>query len=82
LSKFPDYKTGILAGTSDTLVILWKKRDSALDYEQQHNIEPRTSKRYIEAQKEIDNYFLPPKQKAMRKKPKVRVYAPDDGWAY
>jgi hypothetical protein len=82
MNRQQDNRTGILAGVSDTLVMLWKQRDAALAYEKKHNIEPRTSKRYLEAQREVDNYFLPPKQKAMRNKPKKKVYMPDDGWAY
>jgi hypothetical protein len=69
-------------GVSSELVYLWKQRDEALSMEKLKDIEPRTSERYLKAQKEIDNYFLPPKQKAMRKKPKKRSYVPDEGWAY
>ena len=67
---------------SDELVVLWKQRDSALKFEQENNIHARTSKQYLKAQSKIDDYFLPKKAKAQRKKPKVKVYAPEDGWAY
>lgn len=71
---------GILNGTSDELQFLWKKRDDALKYEKENDIIPRTSNRYLKSQLEIDDYFLPKKKKAERKKPKQKIYVPEDGW--
>jgi len=75
-------ESDILNGVSETLARLWKQRDFALEYEKNHDIRPRTSKRYLEAQKEIDDLFLPKENKAQRKKPKKKVYMPDPDWAY
>lgn len=75
-------KQDISNGVSEELVFLWKQRDNALSFEKQKGIVPRTSARYIEAQAKIDNYFLPPKKKAQRKKPKKKIYNTDPDWAY
>ena len=72
----------ILRGASDQLQMLWRKRDAALHFEKENDITPRTSQKYIKAQSEIDEYMIPKKKKAQRKKPKKKVYIPDDGWAY
>jgi hypothetical protein len=72
----------ILSDAPDSLKFLWEKRDTAMEYEKQHGLPLRTSKRYLEAQAEVDNYFLPKEPKAQRKKPKKKVYMPDPDWAY
>jgi hypothetical protein len=69
----------ITSGVSDTLQILWKKRDLALIYERKHNMEPRSSQQYRKAQEKIDSYFLPKNKKAQRKKPKKK-YIPEEDW--
>lgn len=69
-------------GVNDTLVMLWKQRDEALDIEKKNGVDPRTSSRYLKVQAKIDDYFLPSKKKAQRKKPKKKVYEPENGWAY
>jgi hypothetical protein len=76
------YNQDFYKGVANELVRLWSLRDDALAFEKKTNAEPRTSKQYLKAQAEIDNYFLPPKNKAIRKKPKVKVYSPDPDWAY
>lgn len=63
-------KIDLNKGTSDELVYLWGLRDNA-----------KTPEELRKAQAKIDDYFLPPKQKAVRKKPKVR-FNPDDEWGY
>lgn len=63
--------SNILDGVSEELEYLWNMRDKAKTLEQRKMV-----------QEKIDEYFLPPKQKAQRKKPKKKMYIPDDGWAY
>ncbi len=82
MSRPQEINSDILAGVSDELVFLWKVRDDALAFEQKNDIHPRTSKKYLEAQARVDNYFLPKEKKAERRKPKKKTYIPDDGWAY
>lgn len=74
--------SNILVGVSDELAFLWKVRDDALEFEKKNDIKPRTSKKYLEAQARVDNYFLPKKPPAQRNKPKKKVYVPEDGWCY
>jgi len=61
----------IFNGISDELAYLWRLRDDA-----------RTPEELKNAQSKIDDYFLPSKKKAERKKPKKKEYIPDDGWCY
>ena len=82
MSRPQEVRMNITDGVSEDLQFLWKLRDSALKFEQEREIPPRTSKKYLEAQARIDNYFIPKERKAQRKKPKKKVYMPDDGWAY
>jgi hypothetical protein len=82
MSRQQDDYSNILDGASDTLKLLWEKRDAALKYEKINGVSPRTSDRYAKAQQEIDLYFSPIEPKANRKKPKKKTYIPEDGWAY
>ena len=82
MSRQQNSGPSILDGVSDTLQRLWKQRDMAMEYEKSHGIIPRTSDRYLKAQAEVDNLFLPKEKKAQRKKPKKKVYSPDPDWAY
>ena len=75
----PQYKD-ILNGTNDTLKKLWSVRDRALGYEKTKGMEPRTSEKFMRAQSAIDDYFLPKTKKAVRNKPKKKIYSFDDDW--
>ena len=55
----------------DELIYLQKQRDEA-----------KTPSQLKKAQQAMDEYWFPKKQKAQRKKPKERIYEPEDGWAY
>jgi hypothetical protein len=82
MNKQNDNRYTILEGASDTLKMLWQQRDNALDYEKRNDITPRTSQRFVDAQKQVDEYFNPKEPKAQRRKPKKKPYVPEDGWAY
>jgi hypothetical protein len=82
MNRQQESRSGILFGVSDELSFLWKIRDNALKYEKEKGISPRTSNRYLKAQAKVDNYFLPKENKAQRKKPKKKIYVPDNDWAY
>lgn len=82
MSKQQESKSGILAGASEELVFLWKIRDDALAHEEKNGIVTMTSKKYLQAQARIDNFFLPASKKAQRKKPKKRIYSSDSDWGY
>lgn len=55
----------------DELIYLQKQRDEA-----------KSPSQLLKAQKAMDDYWFPKRQKAQRKKPKIRIYDQDEEWAY